>query len=113
MSIRAVYSFSPINSTAPSFNSTSLDSTAALYALESTGAREWEFASGRAVRVVGKQSDDYHIAFGTSDVVATTTVHQAILGGTVESFFVIPSFTHISIVSSTDVVVNVTVGYGR
>jgi hypothetical protein len=106
------FNFFPINSTAPSFNSTA-DATAALYALESTGAREWQFASGRAVRVASKASDDYHIAFGTSDIVAASTANMAVLGGTVETFYTNPSQSHISIVSSTFVTVNVTIGHGK
>lgn len=106
------YPFQAIPSTAPSFNST-LGSAAALYAIESTGAREFKYPSNRVLRVVNKLGDDFHLLIGTSNVVATTSAASLFLGGVVEGVRVEPWATHVSIIgSSTDVAVNFTLGHG-
>ena len=105
--------FSPIVSTAPGF-SVSFDSTSTIFALESTSLREWSGPSGRAIRVSSIASDDFHINFGTSDIVAASSDSVLVLGGTVETFLPgKPSYTHIACVSSTNATVNVVLGYGQ
>ena len=103
--------FPVIGSTEPGFNSSAND-TAALSAFEST-IRKWDAPSGRAARFASKGAADFSITMGTSDIAATSSGGMLILGGTVETFWVSPSYTHLSVVSSTDVVVNVTIGYGQ
>lgn len=107
--------FQPINSTAPAFNSTA-GTSAAAYALESTGAREWQFPSNRSIRLVNLKGDDFYFMLGTSDVSIGSTLSNvgiAMLGGVSEVFSVRPGQTHISFYgSSTDVAVNATLGTG-
>ena len=113
MSQRGQFAFYTVNSTEPGFNSTAND-TASLLTLESTAVnRYWRGPSGRAVRVASKASDDFFITFGSSNAVATSSGGELVLGGTVEAFWVSPSQSHMSLVSSTDVTVNVTLGYGQ
>ncbi len=109
---RGQYAFYPVNSTEPSFNSTS--GSSGLYALESTATnRVWQGASGRAVRVSSKAADDFSVAFGTSDIVATSSGSVLVLGGTVENFFSRVGWSHIMVFSSTDVTANISLGYGQ
>ena len=112
MPIRYLNNFYPINSTEPSFNST-VGATSAFFALESTNVREWQGPSGRGVRVASKAADDFSIVFGTSDIIATSSGGILILGGTVETYSVQPRWTHVAVVSSTDVDVNFCLGYGQ
>jgi hypothetical protein len=102
------FPFRPLDTTAPSFNSTNADGIA----LQSTGVREWRFPSSRAVRITSKDSADFHIAFGSSTVIANTSACMAVLGGVSEIFTLQPHQTHIAIASSTDVTVNITPGTG-
>jgi hypothetical protein len=112
MSQRGAFSFYPVNSTEPAFNSTGTG-TSAFFAFESSDTnRVWQGPSGRAVRLSSKAADDYSVVFGTTTAVATSSGGILILGGTVETFRANPGQTHIAIVSSTDVTVNVTLGYG-
>ena len=106
--------FQPIDSTAPSFQVT-VDSTSVATALQSTGVREWFGGPvGRSIRIASITADDYHIQFGSTLAEATTTTSPVILGGTVEVFNPIkPAHTHIAVVSSTDVTVNISLGYGQ
>lgn len=108
---RGQYTFYPVNSTEPGFNSTL--GSSGLYALESTSVREWQGPSGRAVRFASKAADDYFVAFGSSDIVATSSGGILVLGGTVETFYSRSKFTHAMVFSTTDVVVNITPGYGQ
>lgn len=108
---RGQYAFYPINSTAPSFESTS--GSSGLYALESTTVREWVGTSGRALRIASKAADDLYVNFGSSDIVAASTNSILILGGTVETFRVDPGNSHLMVFSTTDVEANFTLGYGR
>lgn len=108
------FPFQPIDSTAPGFNTT-LASTGKSYALESSGAREWQFPSSRTIRLCNLKGDDYHFLLGTSDVAVdtSTATGMAVLGGVAEVFTVRPGQTHIVIAgSSTDVAVNITLGTG-
>lgn len=103
--------FQPIDSTAPAFNST-LGSSGS-YALESTGTRDWRLPASRAVRVAGRASTPYYILFGSSAVSASTATSVLIPSGAAHVVPVPPGTkTYIGIASSTDVVVNVTLGYG-
>ena len=112
MSQRGLFSFYPVRSTEPSFNST-VGATSNFFAFESSDTnRLWQGPSGRAVRISSKASNDYSVVFGTTTAVATSSGGILILGGTVETFRMEPGNTHIAVVSSTDVSVNVTLGYG-
>lgn len=109
---RGQYAFYPVTSTAgPSFESTL--GSSGLYALESTTVRQWQGASGRAVRIASKAADDFYVNVGSSDIVAASTNSVLILGGTVETFFLRPVQSHIMVFSSTDVTANITIGYGQ
>lgn len=100
--------FQPLNSTAPSFNSTL--GSSGVYAIAST-LRVFNGPTNRAVRVSSIASDDMYITFGTS-LIAPSTLGLLILGGTVESFYIAPYQAYIAIKSSTDVTLNITPGYG-
>lgn len=119
MPLRYDFPFQPIrNSTAPSFEVTSSGFTGTTaQALESTAiGRTWEGPSGRAVRFAESSAVDYFVNFGSSLIVAASSDSMKVLGGTVESFFIQPGQTHVairSISTSTDALVNVTLGYGR
>ena len=103
--------FQPINSTAPGFNSTL--GSSAVYALESSGAREWAFPSSRSVRLAGKTSTPYSVIFGSSLVVPSTSVGILVPNGDPQVFKVEPtSQSYLGIASSTDVAVNITLGFG-
>lgn len=112
---RFQFPFHHIASTSPSFevSLTGADSTA--NALQSTGLREWSGPSSRAVRFATRTADDYLAVFGTSDInVGGSTDGMLILGGTVEVIQpTSPRFTHIALQSSTDVTINITLGYGQ
>ena len=111
MTIRYQKAFEAVNSTAPAFN-VSVTNTSTANALESSGAREWDGPGSRTIRLVSGQATDYYVQFGTSSVVAST-LSMLFLGGTVEIPSPIrPGFTHIAMYSSTDMTVNVTIGYG-
>ena len=101
--------FIPIISTGPAFNS-----TVGLFpnakSLESTG-REWKGPFHRTVRIAGmKRTGKYYIQFGRTSVSASTNSFLA-LGQQPYLFHIAPSVTHVSFVSSTDLVVNVALGY--
>lgn len=116
MAILTNYPFQAVKSSSgPSFQST-LGNAATIYALESTGAREWQLPSARVIRIASKAADDFYIKVGSSDAALTVNstlgTSQLILGGTVELIRVEPGQTHIGVASSTDVVMNVTLGIG-
>ncbi len=103
--------FNHINSSSPGFNTTS----SGIFALESTGVREWQYPTNRVVRFASLGTDDAYIKFGTSDVTIGSTVGMLYLGGTVEIYRMLtPSITHIAIKSSTaDFTANVVLGEGN
>ena len=105
--------FRPLpTSTGPSFNSSS--GSSGLYALESTALnRFWGIPGGRTIRIASIAGDDFYIALGSSTIVAGTTDSMLILGGTVELFRDTGDVSYIAIKSSTDVIVNVTLGQGQ
>lgn len=111
MTTRAGRPFYPIeNSTAPSFNSTSLSASTS-YVLEST-LRIWQGPSNRSVRLVNANSSaSFFAKFGSSTVAAASSDSILIVGAWPSVFNVSPSQTWVSLVSSTDVTVNVTLGY--
>ena len=110
---RYTWPFTAIPSTEPSFN---VGSTAVLgsttVALESTGVREWGVRATRTVRIASGDAADFNIAFGDSNIVATSSGSIQVLGGTVETFNLKPSHTHIAVLS-TGGAVNVTLGAGE
>ena len=113
MPFRSQNAFQSVKSTEPSFDVT-FDSTAVLTKLESTGTgRVWQGPSGRSVRLSCSTAADYHVAFGSSLAVAVSTGSPLYLGGTVEGYRPRAGDTYISMVSSTTVTVNVTLGYGQ
>lgn len=110
---RSDLTFSPIVSTAPGF-SVSFDNTSTNFALQSTSLREWAGPASRAVRLTAPAANDFHINFGTSDIVAASSDSILILGGTVEIFTPVkPTYTHIACVSSTSIVLNIVLGTGQ
>lgn len=113
MTNRFQHSFRPINSTAPSFSAT-FDNTSAIFALESAGVREWEGPGSNTIRIGSLGSDDCHFAIGSSDLVVAAATNMLYQGGTIEVFSkTSPRDTHIVFVSSTDVTMNVSLGYGN
>ena len=110
MSALYEYAFQPVNSTAPGFNSSSTSTTT--LAFEST-VRSWQYPTSRVVRIASKAADDFFVNFGSTAVGASVTDGMLILGGTAEIFRVTSVQTNIGIASSTDVVINVTIGTGR
>lgn len=110
---RGQNNFMPIRSTAPSFEVT-FGAVSTANALESTGIREWSGPSGRAVRFATKTAADFYVNIGTSDIVAASTDSMSLLGGTVETIKPpFPNAGFIALYSSTDVTVNITLGYGQ
>ena len=100
------------NTTAPSFNSTA-GSAATAYALESS-TRFWQAPANRSVRVVnvGAAVCDYNLKFGTSTVVAASSDSMLIKSGISTVLHVPVAMTYISVVSSTTLTANITLGYG-
>ncbi len=109
---RFQYPFQPINSSEPSFTA-AFDNTAANHVLESTGTREWQGPGSRAVSIAAMAADDYYINFGSSLVTCTSSGNKLILGGTDQVFRVRPAQTYVAFVSSTDISMNLTLGYGQ
>ncbi len=111
---RFEFPFHPIESTAPSFEVT-IDDTSSAVSIESSGLREWGSPGSRVIRFSTRTADDYLISFGTTAAapVASSSESILMLGGTVEVLNPIrPSITQIAFVSSTDVVINCTLGFG-
>jgi len=107
------FAFHTIESTAPSFEVTINDTSSAV-ALESSGLREWGTPANRVVRFATRTADDYLVKFGDSNAVAVSSDSMLMLGGTVEVHQLTrPSVTHIALVSSTDVTISCTLGYGN
>lgn len=115
MAFRQTYPFRPIRSTAASFNvgsTTVFGSTTS--AFQSSGVRVWS-GPQRDIRLSESVGIDYYVNFGSSDIVASSSDSMLLLGGTVETFHIEPSLTHIainSISTSTGAKVNVTLGHG-
>lgn len=104
------YAFQPINSTMPGFNSSAGSSQT--YALESTG-REWQLPTSRSVRVSAKATTPFSVLFGSSLVSPSTQTSVLIPNPqNPTTFRVFPGQSHIGMASSTDVTVNVVLGYG-
>ncbi len=114
MTILHQLAFSPIsNTTAPGF-SEFVDSTSVSFALESTSLREFEGRGliSRTVRISNLSLDDYFVNFGDSNIVAASSDSILCPGGAVHIFSLISNDSHIAMVSSTDVNVNVVLGVG-
>ncbi len=115
MTLRNLQPFQTIDSSETSFEVT-IDSTSVATLLESTAVnRYWKSGPGsRSIRLATKTADDYYFQVGSSLVVAASSDSTLLLGGTVEIFNQIkPSNTYIALQSSTDVTINVTLGYGQ
>ena len=111
MASRFLYPFSPVGTADIGFNTT-LGGAAATYALESS-ARFWQFPTSRAVQVTSRAADDFFINFGTSDVTVGTTNGMLVMGGAERVYGVDVTKTHIAVIgSSTDVTINIALGYG-
>ena len=111
---RADRSFIPLpGSTGPGFNS-SLGSSG-VYVLESTALnRFWNGPTGRIVRLASLGSSaSYYVTFGSSLIVPGSTDGTLIMGGSVETFALEAGQSYLGIKSSTDCIVNVTLGYGE
>lgn len=105
--------FQPVGSSHASFNSSALGATSAEYALESTGVREFPYPSSRSVRLVGLNAVPYFAKFGSTAVRAGSTDSMLLHGGTPEIVTVAQTVTYVSVVSSTTITVNVTLGVGQ
>lgn len=103
--------FQPIESSAPAFNSTL--GSSGIYALESTGVREWQFPTSRAVQIGSQAAADFFVKFGSSDTTFSSTNGILVLGGTQVIYRTNSNQTTIAIKSSTDVLVNIAIGYGN
>jgi hypothetical protein len=116
MTERKNYPFMPVNSTAPAFHISITSTTGgSIVALESTGVREWQGPGGRSIRVSSRSSDpEFHIAFGTSNLVCTSSGTMEMGGGAFTEYFrVQPSYTHVAALSTAGSFdINITLGYG-
>lgn len=102
------YPFQPLDSSTPSFNSTAGNQIA----IEATG-REFKHPTSRTVRLSSIGTDDYYVLFGSStQTFAAVGTAMQVLGGVSEVFRITPKQQYMSIASSTDVTVNVTLGTG-
>lgn len=92
----------------------------------STVGRVWAHPPGRTVRIASIAGDDFHVAFGTSTLTIGASSSgngtggngssngMLVLGGTVEVFHLPrPNFSYMAARSSTDVTLNITLGYGN
>lgn len=108
--------FTPVDSTAPSFEVES-SATSVATALESTAVnRYWRHGPGsRAIRLATGSSNDYYYSLGSSLAVAASSDSVLMLGGTVEIFTPVKaSVTHIALITTgSTATVNITLGYGQ
>lgn len=113
MANRFLQAFTPISSTLPSFD-VFIDSTSVATALESTSIREWAGPTGRSIRISTITADDFRMQLGSTLAAASTAGSMLMLGGTVEVIRQLRvQDTNIAFHSSTDVNINVTLGYGQ
>lgn len=93
----------------PSFNSTTLSSDGNAYQLQSTLGRTFSGPDNRMVRLTGLTSTaPFFAAFGTSNIVASSSEGILVPARQPYEQHLSPSITYVSLASSTDVVVNVT-----
>lgn len=112
--------FQPIReSTSPAFLTTAGNASvtygleaSALNAEGSTNVRKWDYPTSRAIRIASIAGDDFYVTLGSSDISTAIGTGMLVLGGTAEILRVQPNQTSIAIASSTDVVANITLGYG-
>lgn len=97
---------SPISS----FNTTS--GSSGVYALASTD-RVWKAPQHHVIRIDSTAADDAYIRFGSSTITVSSTAGTRVLGGLVDYFAISPADTYIAVKSSTDIILNVCLGYGR
>ena len=122
MSNQFMQPFQPIReSTSPAFRASG-DSTAAVFGLEAsapnaqgaTNVRKWDYPTSRCIRLAQISGNDYFVVLGSSLAVAAADgTSTLVLGGTAEILRVQPGQNSISIVSTTDYEVNITLGYGQ
>jgi len=113
MASRYGFDFTPIvGTTAPSFNSTL--GSSGVYALEATSTGRIWAGGNRAVRLAGLTSTPFYFSVGTASTTTTAAVGDSELvhGGRGEIVPVAGNISHIAFRSSTDVTINVTLGYG-
>ena len=121
MSNLFIHPFQPISeSTSPAFDASADDTSrtvgieaSADSAIGATNVRKWDYPTSRVIRIASKAGDDFTVALGTSDITAAPGLGMLVLGGTAELIKVQPHQTALAIASSTDVVVNVCLGYGN
>lgn len=113
MTLRGELPFVPLGSSEPSFNIT-LDTTSQVLAIAST-VRVFSGPTGRALRFAESSGVDYYAQFGSSTVVAQSSASPKMLGGVVEVLRLLPSHTHVALVTTSTQIsdVNMTPGYGR
>lgn len=118
MPSRYELAFQPVRnssqSSAPAFDVT-LSTASTANALQSSGVREWDGPSGRAVRFAETSGVDYRVAFGSSTIVAGTTGNTLVLGGAAEAFYIQPGQTYVAIMTTSTQIsaVNIAIGFGR
>ena len=105
--------FHPIDSSDTSFEVVLTEANSTTNFLESTGVREWSGPGSRVVRFATRTADDYVVKFGSSLATAASSNSMLMLGGTVEVITLSrPSINSIALQSSTDITVNLSIGYG-
>ncbi len=124
MSNQFAQAFQPIReSSAPAFNTTlgmGASDGSVTYGLEAsadnaqgaTNIRKWDYPTSRTIRVASIAGDDFYVNLGSSDILAEVGHSMLVLGGNQEILRVQPGQTSVAFISSTDITVNVTLGYG-
>lgn len=103
--------FLPVIGSSPAFNTTSVGSTAHSYALEST-VRLWQGPHHRSVRIGNSDSAaTFFVKLGNQSVSASTN-DTLVLDRYPNVFYISANVSHISFISSTNTIINVTLGYG-
>lgn len=112
MANRFFYPFQPVNSSEIAFNTSVAGGTSSVaYALESS-ARFWQYPTSRSIQIMESSGVEFYIKFGSSTVVANSSDSMKCLGGAERVYGVDTSFSYMAVASSTDVVLNVTLGTG-
>lgn len=103
--------FFTVPTSAPAFNST-LGSTQTLYALvASTVGRKWDGPNHRSVRLVNPTSSvPVYVEFGSS--LAEASTNSILITPRRPHIFQTMSISHVSFLSTADVIINISLGYG-
>lgn len=108
--MRGDKTFLPVIGGSPAFNTTSVGTTNHSYALEST-TRLWQGPGNRSVRVTNADSAAaFFVEFGDQSVDASTGSFL-VLGKHPNIFGVPANASNIAFISSTNTIINVTLGY--